>query len=381
MSDIQGASVTTDSLTAIISKVDRAERINSDEALKLFESAPIHELGRMASAARFRHNPEQDVTYIIDRNINYTNVCNVYCKFCAFYRTEKHDDHYTLTFAEISEKIEEAITLGATRILLQGGHNVKLDINYYERMFRHIKTNHVIRNHALGPPEICHIAGVSDLSVGEVLDRLIDAGLDSMPGGGAEILTDATRDRISPIKCSADEWMDVMRECHERKLPTTATMMLGVGEALFERIEHIGRIRDLQDETGGFTSFIAWTFQPGNTALEKKIPETDSMDYLRTLAIARIYLDNVEHIQLSYVTQGPQIGQLSLNYGADDFGSTMIEENVVSAAGTDYIMGEKEMRRLISEAGFTPRLRDDSYEACPPKDTLRQVTELEPSAA
>ncbi len=370
-----------DSLNSIISKVGSAERISSDEALELLKSAPLHELGRMANAARFRHNPTRDVTYIIDRNINYTNVCNVFCKFCAFYRTEKHDDHYTLSFDEISEKIEEALKLGATRILLQGGHNVKLGISYYERMFRHIKTNHKIRNHALGPPEICHIAEVSDISVAEVLDRLIEAGMDSMPGGGAEILTDATRNRISPSKCSADEWMDVMRQCHERQLPTTATMMLGVGEALDERVEHLERIRDLQDETGGFTSFIAWTFQPGNTALEKKIRETDSMDYLRTLALARIYLDNVRHVQLSYVTQGPQIGQLSLDYGADDFGSTMIEENVVSAAGTDYIMGEKEMRRLITEAGFTPCLRTDSYEAFPPKDTLREVSELEPSAA
>lgn len=364
----------TDSVTTIQNKVDKAERISSAEALHLLESAPLHTLGQMANQVRFRHNPESDVTYIIDRNINYTNVCNVFCKFCAFYRTEKHDDHYVLTFDQISEKIEEAKALGATRILLQGGHHEKLDIGFYERMFRHIKCNHEIRNHALGPAEVQHIAEVSDISVPETVERLIDAGLDSMPGGGAEILTEATRKRISPRKCNADDWMHVMEECHKHELPTTATMMLGVGEALAERIEHLERVRNLQDQTSGFTSFIPWTFQPGNTALESKIAETDSWDYLRTLAVARIYLDNVKHVQLSYVTQGPQIAQMSLFYGADDFGSTMIEENVVSAAGTDHLMSEEELRRLISSAGFTPQLRDDSYEAFPPKDTLREVT-------
>ncbi|HSG99484.1 MAG TPA: cyclic dehypoxanthinyl futalosine synthase [candidate division Zixibacteria bacterium] len=363
-------------LTDIQRSVAAGGRISAADALYLLSEAPLQALGSMASDCRYRHNPEKVVTYIVDRNINYTNICNVFCKFCAFYRTEKHSDGYTLTFAEISEKIEEARALGATRILLQGGHNEKLDIEFYERMFRHIKTNHVIRNHALGPPEVCHIAKVSNLTIEETLDRLIAAGLDSMPGGGAEILTEATRQRISPRKNSPDEWMEVMRQLHRRKVPTTSTMMLGVGESLAERVEHLQRIRDLQDETGGFTSFIPWTFQPGNTALEKKIEETDSFDYLRTLAVARIYLDNVRHVQLSYVTQGPQIGQLSLFYGADDFGSTMIEENVVSAAGTDFIVGEEELRRLISEAGFEPRLRDDSYEAFPPLDTVRTVEPL-----
>ena len=351
-------------------KVFAGERISADEALVALESMSLHQLGRLANHVRFVKNPERVVTYIIDRNINYTNICNVFCKFCAFYRTEKHDDSYTLSFAEISQKIEEALALGATRILLQGGHNEKLDIEFYERMFRHIKASHEIRNHALGPPEVMHIATVSNLSVGETLDRLIEAGMDSMPGGGAEILTEATRKRISPHKRSPEEWMNVMREAHLRKLPTTATMMLGVGEKLSERIEHLQRIRDLQDETHGFTSFIPWTFQPGNTALQKRIQETDSWDYLRTLAIARIFLDNFQHVQLSYVTQGSEIGQLSLSFGADDFGSTMIEENVVSASGTDNIIGEEEIRRLITEAGFTPQLRDDSYEAFPPKDTL-----------
>ena len=366
-------------LAEIQRRVAGAERISADDALFLLKEAPLSALGSMATECRYRHNPEKIVTYIIDRNINYTNVCNVFCKFCAFYRTEKHEDHYTLSFAEISAKIEEALELGATRILLQGGHNEKLDIEFYERMFRHIKTNHVIRNHALGPPEVCHIAKVSGLSLEETIDRLIDAGLDSMPGGGAEILTEASRQRISPRKNSPDEWMEVMRLLHLRKVPTTSTMMLGVGETLEERVEHLQRIRDLQDETHGFTSFIPWTFQPGNTALEKKIEETDSFDYLRTLAVARIFLDNVRHVQLSYVTQGPQIGQLSLYYGADDFGSTMIEENVVSAAGTDFIVGEEELRRLISEAGFEPRLRDDSYEAFPPLDTVREVAPYEES--
>ncbi len=354
----------------IQNKVILGERIDAAEALCALESMSVHELGHLANLVRFRKNPEKVATYIIDRNINYTNVCDVYCKFCAFYRTDKHSDAYTLSFTEISQKIEEALELGASRILLQGGHNPKLDIEYYEQMFRHIKDNHRIRNHALGPPEVVNIANVSGISLGETLDRLIESGMDSLPGGGAEILTDATRNRISPRKCSADEWMEVMRECHLRELPTTATMMLGVGESLAERVEHLVRIRDLQDETQGFTSFIAWTFQPGNTALQKQIRETDSWDYLRTLALARIFLDNVQHIQLSYVTQGSEIGQLSLSFGADDFGSTMIEENVVSAAGTDNIVGEEEIRRLITEAGFTPKLRDDSYEAFPPKDTL-----------
>ncbi len=363
-------SKTTATIATVADKVLAGERINAAEALTALKSMSLHQLGRLANHARFVKNPQRVVTYIIDRNINYTNICNVFCKFCAFYRTEKHDDSYTLSFAEISQKIEEALALGATRILLQGGHNEKLDIEFYERMFRHIKANHEIRNHALGPPEVIHVATVSNLSVGETLDRLIEAGMDSMPGGGAEILTEETRKRISPHKRSPEEWIDVMREAHLRKLPTTATMMLGVGEKLSERIEHLQRIRDLQDETQGFTSFIPWTFQPGNTALQKRIQETDSWDYLRTLAIARIFLDNFQHVQLSYVTQGSEIGQLSLSFGADDFGSTMIEENVVSASGTDNIIGEEEIRRLITEAGFTPQLRDDSYEAFPPKDTL-----------
>lgn len=350
--------------------VENGDRINSTDALTLLRDAPLHELGRLASMVRFRKNPKRVVTYIVDRNINYTNICNVFCKFCAFYRTEKHSDGYTLSFEEISQKIEEALELRATRILLQGGHNEKLDIEFYERMFRHIKENHKIRNHALGPPEVCHIAEVSRISIDEILDRLIAAGLDSMPGGGAEILTDKTRNRISPRKCNSDQWIDVMRKCHQRKLPTTATMMLGVGETLDERVEHFERIRSLQDETSGFTSFIPWTFQPGNTALEGKIHETDSWDYIRTLAVSRIYLDNVAHVQLSYVTQGSQIGQTSLYFGADDFGSTMIEENVVSAAGANNLIDEKELCRLIEESGFTARLRDDSYEAFPPKDTL-----------
>jgi len=320
------------------------------------------------------------VTYIVDRNINYTNICNVFCKFCAFYRTEQHPDKYTLSFAEISQKIEEARALGATRILLQGGHNAALGIEYYEAMFCHIRDQHVIRNHALGPPEICHIAEVSQLTFGEVLDRLIEAGMDSMPGGGAEILTDATRTRISPRKCTADEWMEVMREAHLRKLPTTATMMLGVGETLAERVEHFSRIRILQDETGGFTSFIPWTFQPHNTALEGRVGETDAWDYLRTLAVARLFLDNIRHIQLSYVTQADQVAQVAMFFGADDYGSTMIEENVVSAAGTHNLVERETLERLIHECGFTPRLRDDSYEAFPPKDTLRRARVLESAA-
>jgi cyclic dehypoxanthinyl futalosine synthase len=368
------------SLEKISDKILAGERISADEALCAFESMSLHELGRLANFVRFRKNPERVVTYIIDRNINYTNICNVFCKFCAFYRTEKQDGSYTLSFREISQKIEEALELGASRILLQGGHNQKLDIEFYERMFRHIQANHKIRNHALGPPEVLHIAEVSDLSIAKTLDRLIEAGMDSMPGGGAEILTESTRKRISPHKRSPEEWIEVMRECHARELPTTATMMLGVGESLAERIEHLGRIRDLQDETGGFTSFIPWTFQPGNTALEQRIEETDSWDYLRTLALARVFLDNFQHVQLSYVTQGSEIGQLSLSFGADDFGSTMIEENVVSAAGTDNIVGEEEIRRLITDSGFRARLRDDSYEAFPPKDTLDKEAPRLPQA-
>lgn len=333
-------------------------RITIDEALSLADGFDIHRLGFLANAVRQRLHPEPRVTYVIDRNINYTDVCVSACKFCAFFKAPEDPTGSVLSFAELSHKIEETKTLGGTQILLQGGLHPDKSLVFYEEMLTFIK-GHGIHVHGFSPPEINHFVTISGLSIREVLIRLQKAGLDSIPGGGAEILCDRVRQEISPRKCGTDDWLAVMEEAHELGMKTTATMMFGHVETMAERIEHLSRIRDLQDRTGGFTAFIPWPFQPDNTALAH-VDKTSSFNYLKMLAISRIFLDNIDNIQASWVTQGPKIAQVSLFFGANDFGSTMIEENVVAAAGVHFRLSEVEIRQLVTEAGFTPcqRLMD-----------------------
>ena len=310
---------------------------------------------------RMKH-PEGIVTYIIDRNVNYTNVCVARCRFCAFYRDVGSSDGYALGFDEIFEKIEETIALGGIQLLLQGGHNPDIPIEWYEDLFREIKRRYPsFKLHALSPPEVIHLTRMARLPVSDVLDRLIDAGLDSVPGGGAEILVDRVRKILNCYgKATADEWLGVMREAHRKGLRTTATMMYGHVETVEERLEHLLRLRELQDETGGFTAFIAWSYQPEHTELGGG--EATGIEYLRMLATARIVLDNFPSLQASWVTQGGKVGQLSLAYGSNDMGSVMIEENVVRAAGASYCMDEVEIVRNIENAGFIPKRRNMHYD-------------------
>ena len=346
----------------LIGRVSGGTRIGANEALALYRHAPTHVLGRLADEIRARKHPDRIVTYIIDRNVNYTNVCVAKCNFCAFYRDVGARDGYVLGFDEIFRKIDETIEVGGVQLLLQGGHNPDLPLVWYEDLFRAIKSRYAdFRLHALSPPEVIHLSRLSQLSVGEVIDRLIAAGLDSIPGGGAEILVDRVRRLLHCYgKATADEWLEVMRHAHHKGLRTTATMMYGTVETLEERVEHLTRLRDLQDETGGFTAFITWSFQPDQTELGGV--EATGVDYLRTLAIARIVLDNFDNLQASWVTQGGKVGQLSLAYGANDMGSVMIEENVVRAAGAAYCMDEIEIVRNVEDAGFVARRRNMHYE-------------------
>ena len=346
----------------IIGKVTRGGRVSADEALGLYRHAPTHVLGRLADEIRTRKHPDRTVTYIIDRNVNYTNVCVAKCNFCAFYRDVGSSGGYVLGFDEIFKKIDETIEVGGVQLLLQGGHNPDLPLTWYEDLFRAIKERYSgFKLHALSPPEVIHLSRLSQLSVPEVIDRLIAAGLDSIPGGGAEILVDRVRRLLHCYgKATADEWLDVMRHAHHRGLRTTATMMYGTVETLEERIEHMMRLRALQDETGGFTAFITWSFQPEHTELGGT--EATGVDYLRTLALARIVLDNFDNLQASWVTQGGKVGQLSLAYGANDMGSVMIEENVVRAAGAAYCMDEIEIVRNVEDAGFVPKRRNMHYD-------------------
>lgn len=343
-------------------KVVAGERIEDEEFLRLAKEADLYELGFSATAIRRHKHPEQKVTYVVDRNINYTDICISACKFCAFFKTPENKDGTLLTRDELKQKITETQKFGGTQILLQGGLHPDLPLEYYEDMLRFMKETG-IHIHGFSPPEIHHFAALSSLSVRQVLARLITAGLDSIPGGGAEILCDRVRQAIAPRKCNADEWLEVMEEAHRQGLKTTATMMFGHVETIEERLEHLRRLRDLQDRTGGFTAFIPWPFQPDNTALNehKGIEKTSGLEYLRMLALSRIYLDNFNNIQASWVTQGPKIAQLALFFGANDFGSTMIEENVVAAAGVSFRLSEKEICRLISDAGFTPQKRLMDY--------------------
>jgi cyclic dehypoxanthinyl futalosine synthase len=333
-------------------------RLEAADALALF-GLPLVELGALAHRVRLRHNPEPAVTYVVDRNINYSNVCISRCRFCAFWRDESSPEAYVLSRAELARKIEETLLLGGTQILLQGGLHPSLPLEWYEEMLGYFK-RWPIHVHGFSPPEIVHFARLAGLSVEETIARLKAAGLDSIPGGGAEILVERMRRSRSPGKCSAEEWLGVMAAAHRLGLKTTATMMFGEGETLAERVEHLERLRCLQEATGGFTAFIPWPFQPGNTALGGS--EATAVDYLRTLAVARLYLDNFANLQASWVTQGPKIGQVALFFGANDFGSTMIEENVVAAAGVSHRMSREEIVRLIEDAGFAARQRNQAYE-------------------
>jgi cyclic dehypoxanthinyl futalosine synthase len=346
----------------LVEKVRAGGRVDAAEALELYRLAPTAVLGGLADGIRARKHPEGLVTYIIDRNVNYTNVCVAKCNFCAFYREVGSPDGYVLGFDELFRKIDETIAVGGVQLLLQGGHNPDLPMSWYEDLFRAVKERYPsFKLHALSPPEVIHLSRLTQLPVPVVIDRLIAAGLDSIPGGGAEILVDRVRKLLHCYtKASADEWLDVMRHAHRAGLRTTATMMYGTVETDEERIEHMMRLRDLQDETGGFTAFITWSYQPDHTELAGT--EATGVDYLRTLAIARIVLDNFDNLQASWVTQGGKVGQLSLAYGANDMGSVMIEENVVRAAGASYCMDELEIVRNIEDAGFAAKRRNMHYE-------------------
>ena len=341
------------------------KRMNIDEAVDLIENGDLKTLGAMAYQKKKELHPKGVTTFIVDRNINYTNVCWVDCKFCAFYRHEKEADGYVLSFEEIDQKIDELIAIGGTQILFQGGVHPKLEIEWYEDLVAHIHTKYPnITIHGFSAIEIDYIAKRSKLSVSEVLQRLKAKGLSSIPGAGAEILSDRVRDIIAPKKLDKDRWLEVHKEAHKLDIKSTATMMFGSVETTREIVEHWDYIRTLQDETGGFRAFIMWSFQSENTQLKKEIPsiqKQSSNRYLRLLAVARLFLDNVKNIQSSWVTQGSYIGQMALLYGANDLGSTMMEENVVAAAGASNSMHQDEMIRLIKDVGEQPAKRDTAY--------------------
>jgi cyclic dehypoxanthinyl futalosine synthase len=368
--------VTPRDTTELTASVVRGEtRLSEADALALLKHGDLLELGVAASAMRRRLVPANDVTFIVDRNVNYTNICISGCSFCAFYRDESDTDAYVLTREELAAKVAETIELDGTAILLQGGMHPQLEIGWYEGMLRDIKADHPsIHVHGFGPPEIVHIAQLSGISVTEVLRRLRNAGLDSLPGGGAEILVDRVRTHVSPKKATSDEWLGVMREAHALDISTTATMMFGGLETLEERIEHFARVRDVQDEAVvaghvGFRAFIPWSFQPGNTELAEGewaasgevMTAASGWEYLKTLAVARLFLDSIRNVQASWVTQGGKVGQIALAFGANDMGSTMIEENVVAAAGTRFMLAREELVRIIRDAGYTPVQRDTLY--------------------
>lgn len=346
----------------ILDKVLAGGRMTAEECATLLESYDIARMGAAADEVRARKHPTGVVTYIIDRNVNYTNVCNVVCTFCAFYRRPGKPDTYVQTLEQICERIDETIALGGTGVLMQGGLHPDFGIEWYEDLLRQLHARYPdFQLHCFSPPEIHNIHLISGLDYETIMRRLKDAGLYSMPGGGGEILDDEVRKRVS-TKCTTDEWLAVMRATHRVGLRSTATMMFGIGDSTVHQVRHLQRVRDLQDETGGFTAFIPWTFQRENTALGRRIKdEPTGLDYIRMLAVSRLFLDNVEHIQSSWLTQGLRLGQVALRFGADDMGSVMIEENVVSAAGAHNTADEKMLRYLIREAGFTPQQRDILY--------------------
>ncbi len=344
----------------IISRVEAGERLDIEDAWTLYREGDFYTLARLAHGVRLKKHPELCVSYVIDRNINYSNICACGCRFCAFYKAPGQPGGYVLTREELGDKIEETLALGGTQILMQGGHNPGLDLRFHEEMLRFIKERHPIHIHAFSPPEIVYFSKLAKLEVATVIERLRAAGLDSIPGGGAEILVDSVRTRVSPNKCSSGEWLGVMEEAHQQGLRTTATMMFGHEEEPRHRLEHLFALRALQDRTGGFTAFIPWAFQPANTAIPRRAES--AVSYLRLLAISRIVLDNIDNLQASWVTMGPKVAQMALFFGANDFGSTMIEENVVAAAGVCFRLSVEEIRGIVRAAGFEPRQRKMAYE-------------------
>ncbi|WP_197171432.1 cyclic dehypoxanthinyl futalosine synthase [Novipirellula aureliae] len=353
------------SIQDILHKAIAGQRLSVDDGVRLLESHDLAAIGRAADFVSRRMHPEPYRTYNIDRNINYTNICTAVCDFCAFYRGPKSEEGYVLPRAELLKKIEETVDLGGNQILLQGGLHPKFKLDWYEEMLQDIKSAFPDLNvHGFSPPELHHFTKVNNLSIEEVLSRLKAAGLGSIPGGGAEILVDRVRSEITRGKVMTDDWLHVMRVWHNLGGVSSATMMFGHVETLAERIEHLERIRQLQDETGGFTAFIGWTFQPDHTELSH-IPPVGSFEYLKTLAVSRLYLDNIANLQSSWVTQGLKIGQLAMQFGANDMGSLMLEENVVAEAGTVHFLTLDQIREAISENGFEPRQRNVRYELVP----------------
>jgi cyclic dehypoxanthinyl futalosine synthase len=350
------------SIQPILDKALDGERLTAEDCTVLLESNDFPRIGLAAHEIRMRKNPSDIVTYIIDRNINYTNVCNVVCTFCAFYRRPGKPDTYVHSIEEICKRIDETIALGGTGVLMQGGLHPDFNIEWYEDLLRTLHAKYPkFQLHCFSPPEIHNIHLISGLDYETIMRRLKAAGLNSLPGGGGEILDDEVRKRVS-TKCNTQEWLDVMRAVHKVGLISTATMMFGIGDRIEHRVRHLQRIRDVQDETGGFTAFIPWTFQRENTALGRKIKEEPTgIDYLKMLAVSRLFLDNIQHIQASWLTQGLKLGQTALRFGADDMGSIMIEENVVSAAGASTHANERDLRYQIREAGFIPQQRDILY--------------------
>jgi cyclic dehypoxanthinyl futalosine synthase len=342
-----------------MSVVDRTSS-EFKEYLQLYERASLLELGQLADAERWQRHPENVVTYIIDRNINYTNVCVADCKFCAFYRRPKHREGYVLSFEQIGAKIDECKAIGGVQILLQGGHNPYIPFEWYLELMRYIKRHHPIHIHGFSPSEVVFFSERFGLSVADVIRELRSAGLDSIPGGGGEILVDEIRERVAKKKAQTEEWLGVQEEAHQQGMKTSVTMMYGLGETNADRIEHLFRVRELQARTGGFTAFICWPLQPEGTEMADQ-PKTDAVAYLRTLAMGRIICSNVPNLQSSWVTMGLKVGQVALRFGANDFGSLMMEENVVSAAGTTHRATIEEMERCIRDAGFAVRRRRQDY--------------------
>lgn len=335
------------------------------DLLDFYTNAPLLELGLEADRIRREKHPHNTVTFIVDRNINYTNVCVADCGFCAFYRRPKHGEGYTLSFEQIGEKIEETKALGGVQILIQGGHNPYIPFEWYLDLLRYIKRHHPIHVHGFSPSEVDFFAKTFRMEAVDVIRELQKAGLDSIPGGGGEILVQRVRDIVAPKKAGADRWLEIMELAHNEGMKTSVTMMYGIGESLAERIEHLQRVREVQARTGGFTAFITWPLQPENTPEMSHMAKTDATEYLRTVAMARIILDNVPNLQSSWVTMGMKVGQLALTFGCNDFGSLMIEENVVSAANTTYRTTTEELERLIRDAGFSPARRRQDYSIIP----------------
>jgi cyclic dehypoxanthinyl futalosine synthase len=336
------------------------------DLLEFYERAPLVELGAAADQVRQEQHPDNVVTFIVDRNINYTNVCVADCGFCAFYRRPKHHQGYTLSFEQIGQKIDETKALGGVQILIQGGHNPYIPFQWYLDLLKYIKTYHPIHIHGFSPSEIDFFSTLFRMDAREVIRELQSAGLDSIPGGGGEILVQRVRDLVARKKAGADRWLEIMELAHQAGMKTTVTMMYGIGETNAERLEHLMRVREVQARTGGFTAFICWPLQPENTPTMSQQPKTDAVTYLRTVALARLALDNVANLQASWVTMGLKIGQLSLRFGCNDFGSLMIEENVVSAANTTHRTTIEELDRLIRDAGFRPARRRQDYSIIAP---------------